>query len=178
MLLQKWTLWHTAKFPVTDSRHNPCRMNIDVFWVLEAKYYMETGPELFKSAPNTLGSWFGIMCPCKKSVLGNCSLYACHILRFLEMFSEISTSTNKFRPGTCFEMCSGAWEHGRLQHHQKLLARKWSYGFSKLQHWILGHSSPGTNSILFWKPIQTVSENFWAGVLSVNQPSVCFFQKA
>ena len=49
-----------------------------------------------------------------------------------EFWSDISTSTNKSRPGTLFKMCSRSWEYWRFQYHQKLLTQNRSCGLSKI----------------------------------------------
>ena len=121
------------------------------------------GNELLKSVPSTLRNWSGIVVRCRSSVLGQFSLYTCHIRSCFEIFSEISTSTNKSRPGTCSKMCSRTWEYGRFQYHQKILAQKWSYGLSKcnLGFWAIvargkilnwcAICQPSTSLNVFWK---------------------------
>ena len=49
-----------------------------------------------------------------------------------EFRSDISTYTNKSRPGTLFKMCSRSWEYWRFQYHQKLLTQNRSCGLSKI----------------------------------------------
>ena len=56
-----------------------------------------------------------------------------------ELWSDISTSTNKSGPGTLLKMCSRSWQYGRFQYHQKLLAPKSIYGLTKFRNWNLGH---------------------------------------
>ena len=52
---------------------------------------------------------------------------------------QISSSSNKSRPGTCFKMCSRTWQYGRFEYHQKLLAQSWIHGLTKFQNWNLRH---------------------------------------
>ena len=50
-----------------------------------------------------------------------------------EFWGDISTSTNKSRPGTHFKMCSRSWQYWRFDYHPKLLTQKRSYGLRKSQ---------------------------------------------
>ena len=67
------------------------------------------------------------------------------LFKIWEFWGDISTSTNKSRPGTPFKMCSRSWQYGRFQYHQKLLTQKWSYGLTKSQKLNLGHLGMGAS---------------------------------
>ena len=62
-----------------------------------------------------------------------------------EFWSDISTSTNKSRPGTHFKMCSRSWQYWRFEYHQKLLTQKWSCALRKLQNVNLGDLGNGVS---------------------------------
>ena len=74
----------------------------------------------------------------KLHVLNICLDVKLIFYNFQEFWSDISTSTNKSRPGTPFKRCSRSWQCGRFQYHQKLLAQKWSYRLTKLTYLIFG----------------------------------------
>ena len=94
-----------------------------------------------------------------KYIFWTCYLILKFIVRkMLEFWSDISTSTNKSRPGTHFKMCSRSWQYWRFEYHQKLLTQKWSYELRKNESLILGHFGRGGHFILV-QPIWPMHQN-------------------
>ena len=92
---------------------------------------MEIGLEWLRSYFKFIGNRSRIIFQCKSIHFEYFSWYKLPKWEKLKIQFQISTSSNKSRPGTPFKMCSRSWEYGRFQYHQKLLAQKWSCANSK-----------------------------------------------
>ena len=131
---------------------------------------MEIALEWLRSVPGNTGNRFGIIFQCKSIFFEHISWFEIHIFKILEFWSDISTSTNKSRPGTLFKMCSRSWEYWRFQYHQKLLTQNRSCGLSKSNLLIFGQIWVGPNS----EPVCYVStpSQFWnfLNILNLGTP--------
>ena len=94
---------------------------------------------------------------------------------------QISSSSNKSRPGTCFKMCSRSRQYERFEYDQKLLAESWIGAFSKqvICFCPVTESTPTTLDSVQTFPGNVCTESaeiqFWEWHLSKmkNSPTLC-----
>ena len=78
-----------------------------------------------------IGNWSGIIFRSKSKYFEHLSWYKIWKWQKFKSGVQISSSSNKSRPGTRFKMCSRSRQYQRFEYHHKLLSQKRSYGLSK-----------------------------------------------